>query len=139
MIDATDQNGAGAGDNPELLGLITLTGIPSGVELHYGASSYTSTGAAITIELSDAGNLISAPGTATLTMTTAEFEAIQVLPVAQDADDFTVTMSVTEYEVDDSWYSNYRSDRSDIYDNSSSRCLSCYGPCFSSDQCCRFL
>ena len=33
-------------------------------------------------------------------MTIAEFEAMTVLPVAQDADDFTVTMSVTEYEVD---------------------------------------
>ena len=55
----------------------------------------------MTIRLSDATNLIASPGAATLTMTTAaQFEALRVLPVAHSATNFTVTMSVTSYEVD---------------------------------------
>jgi VCBS repeat-containing protein len=100
VSDATDQNGAVAGDDPERLSLITLSGIPSGAQLLYGSSTYTSTGAAVTIFLSDAANQITNHGTATLTMTTAEFEALQVRPVADSAANFTVSMSVTEYEVD---------------------------------------
>ncbi len=100
VSDAADQNDAGTGDNPELLSLITLTGIPSGVVLDYGASPYTSDGSAITIDLSDGNHITGAVGD--ITMSTAQFEAMTVLPVAQDATDFTVTVSVTEYEVDDS-------------------------------------
>jgi large repetitive protein len=105
VTDATDQNGGAAGDNPERLSLITLTGIPNGVQLLDGdggdALLFTSTGAAITVLLSDAGNLVASPGAATLTMTTAQFEALKVNPVAHSATNFTVTMSVTEFEVDD--------------------------------------
>lgn len=105
VSDASDQNGALlAGDNPERLSLISLTGIPSGVRLldatNGDASLFTSTGGTITIRLSDAVNLISMPGAATLTMTTAQFVALKVMPVANSGTNFTVTMSVTEYEVD---------------------------------------
>lgn len=54
----------------------------------------------VTIQLSDAGNLVSSPGAAILTMTTAQFESLQIKPVANSGSNFTVTMSVTEYEVD---------------------------------------
>ncbi|MBU3014088.1 VCBS domain-containing protein, partial [Poseidonibacter lekithochrous] len=102
VTDVTDQNSSGtAGDNPELLGLITLSGIPSGVELQYGSSTYTSIGNAITIKLSNGSHVSDVSGEI-LEMTIAEFEALKVLPISQDANDFTVTMSVTEYEVDDS-------------------------------------
>lgn len=104
VLDATDQNGAQAGDNPERLSLISLTGIPSGVKLLDGSGTqlFTSTGGTIRIFLSDAGNQIASPGVATLTMTTAQFEALMVNPIAHRHTNFTVTMSVTEYEVNDS-------------------------------------
>ena len=105
VTDAVDQTGPAAGDNPERLGLISLTGIPRGAILQDGLGNnlYTipaSGSATVTIRLSDATNLIASPGAATLTMTTAQFEALRVLPVAHSATNFTVTMSVTSYEVD---------------------------------------
>ena len=104
--DTVDQNGPAAGDNPERLGLITLSGIPSGAQLLDGtngnAALFTSNGGAITVLLSDvpAAQMIANPGAATLTMTRTQFEAMRVLPAADNATNFTATMSVTEYEVD---------------------------------------
>jgi hypothetical protein len=95
-----------AGDNPERLGLITLNGIPAGAQLLDGTSGnallHLATGGAITILLSDATNLISSPGSATLTMTTAQFEALRLLPVADSGSNLNIGMSVTSYEVDNS-------------------------------------
>ena len=107
VTDAIDQNGiGGSGDNPEMLSLITLSGIPSGAKLldatNGDVTLFISTGGNITIRLSDASNLIASPGAATLTMTTAQFEALKVLPRADSGANFTVTMTVTEYEVDTS-------------------------------------
>jgi VCBS repeat-containing protein len=104
--DAIDQNGTSlAGDNPERLGLIELTGIRAGAQLLDGSNAdsllFTATGGTITILLSDATNLIANPGTATLTMTKAQFEALKLLPVANSAVNLTVTMKVTGYEVTD--------------------------------------
>ena len=107
VTDALDQNGSGSpGDNPERLSLITLNGVPSGAKLLDGTSGdavlFTSTGGNITIRLSDVTNLISSPGTATLTMTTAQFEALKFLPVANSGANIArVRMTVTEYEVTD--------------------------------------
>ena len=107
VTDAVDQNGAGnSGDNPERLSLITLSGIPSGAKLLDGtngdASLFISTGGNITILLSDVSNLIASPGSATLTMTTAQFEALKFLPVADSGTNVArIRMSVTEYEVTD--------------------------------------
>ncbi|MDN3526242.1 VCBS domain-containing protein [Halomonas sabkhae] len=105
-VDTDDQNGSGtAGDNPELLGEITLSGIPSGTELSAaeldgnGAISYTSDGSDITIVLSDGEHTASAAGD--LTMTTAQYEALQVNPIAQSHENFTIDLRVTSYEVDD--------------------------------------
>ncbi len=107
VVDDIDQNGIGtAGDNPERLGAITLTGVTSGAELIYGGNTYTSTGAPITIVLSDLdengdGTIDHINGvTGTLTMTKAEFESMQINPVPQSGDNLNITMKVTSYEVD---------------------------------------
>ncbi|MBR9927106.1 MAG: hypothetical protein GYB28_19220, partial [Gammaproteobacteria bacterium] len=102
-VDTTDQNGAGtAGDNPELLGEITLSGIPSGTELLDGSGNvlWASDGSDITIVLSDGDHTATATGD--LTMTKAQYEALQVNPIAQSHENFTVDVSVTSFEVDDS-------------------------------------
>ena len=105
VSDAIDQNGPGvSGDNAERLGLITLDGIPAGAQLLDGTNSnallHLAAGGAITILLSDATNLISSPGAATLTMTTAQFEALRLLPAANSGSNLSVSMSVTSFEVD---------------------------------------
>ncbi|WP_198361458.1 VCBS domain-containing protein [Halomonas sp. N3-2A] len=102
-VDTMDQNGAGtAGDNPELLSEITLSGIPSGTELLDGSGNmlWTSDGRDITIVLSDGDHIATATGD--LTMTKAQYEALQVNPLAQSHENFTVDVSVTSYEVDTS-------------------------------------
>ncbi|WP_232471531.1 DUF5801 repeats-in-toxin domain-containing protein [Halomonas sp. N3-2A] len=107
-VDTTDQNGATAGDNPELLGEITLSGIPEGTELLDGSGnvlwtsdgSNGSNGGSLTIVLSDGDHTATAAGD--LTMTTAQYQALQVNPLAQSHENFTVDVSVTSYEVDDS-------------------------------------
>jgi hypothetical protein len=62
---------------------------------------YTFTsGNAVSIVLTDGNHTASASGV--LQMTTAEFEALQVLPPAENAANFKVTVKVTSYEVDES-------------------------------------
>ncbi|NTW52297.1 MAG: hypothetical protein HGB22_06900, partial [Chlorobiaceae bacterium] len=104
VTDNNDENGSGSGtdDNPERLSVITLSGITSGSKLldKFGNTLWTSGGTDVTILLSDGQNIDGASGT--LTMTKAQFEDLRVLPPADNATNFTVTMSVTEYEVDDS-------------------------------------
>ncbi|HEY4547687.1 MAG TPA: Ig-like domain-containing protein [Pedomonas sp.] len=102
VVDATDRNGAGTpGDNPELLGAITLSGIPAGAQLldESGNVLFTSVGNAITIQLSDGDHI--AGLSPTLTLTKAQFEALQILPAAESHSNFTVTVRVTSYEVGD--------------------------------------
>jgi len=107
VTDRVDQNGAGEGDNPELLGPITLNGIPSGVQLLDGANGdavlFTSTGGPITIVLTDpdAGNGHYTGATGTLQLTKQQYEALKVLAAEHDADNFTVVVTVGSYEVDD--------------------------------------
>lgn len=107
VTDKIDHNGIGEGDNPELLGLITLSGIPDGVQLLDGDGKvlWTSTGenSPVTINLSDGhtdgnGHIAGAQGD--LTLTKAQFESLLVNPKAHDGDNFTVTVSVDSYEVD---------------------------------------
>ncbi|RDD30658.1 hypothetical protein CR161_08035 [Prosthecochloris sp. ZM] len=116
--DATDKNGLEDGDYPERLGLITLTGIPANAELLDGSQGNAVVlpqgqevheGSSITIYLSDLdengdstndhlSSLV--PGDADLVLTTEQFEALQVLPPPDSNENFTVTLSVEEYEVD---------------------------------------
>ncbi|MXP41917.1 tandem-95 repeat protein [Altererythrobacter soli] len=101
VTDAVDQNGAGAGDNPELLGAITLTGIPNDAQILDGSGNllFTSTGAPITIQLSDGPHIQGI--TSDLTMTAATYEGLRVLPPAESHANFMIAVSVTSYEVDD--------------------------------------
>ncbi|MDX2374279.1 VCBS domain-containing protein [Psychrobacter sp. PP-21] len=105
ISDDADLDGIGnATDNPERIGLITLTGIPDSATLNYGGNTYASTGADITILLSDYltnDQIINNAGTPTITMTSAEFEAMTLTPPTDDATNISFDMSVTEYEVDD--------------------------------------
>ncbi|WP_121628724.1 T1SS-143 repeat domain-containing protein [Poseidonibacter antarcticus] len=102
ITDTTDNNGAALGDNPELLGLVTLSGIPSGVELSYGGNTFTSTGGDITIKFTDNDTHLNGLSGETLSMSKDDFNLMEVRPSSQDAKDFKVTMKVTEYEVDES-------------------------------------
>lgn len=122
--DSVDQNDTEAGDFPERLGAITLSGIPEGAIVYKQDSS----GAVLTqIFTGSSGNdsftviLSDATGTdnqsihyngahGDVELTAEEFEGLQILPPPDDADDFgggpsqdnfTVTMRVTEYEVDE--------------------------------------
>ena len=103
VIDAIDQNG-NTGDSPERLGVISLSGIPAGAALLSGndATLFTSNGGNISIWLSDVNHPTdeTKPANA-LEMTSAQFEALKVLPPAESHANFTVTVSVTSYEVDD--------------------------------------
>ncbi len=107
--DDSDQNTAGAaGDNPERLGPITLSGFPAGAQLLDGTTSdsflhtFDGTGS-VTIIIS---NNVDGPhingATGTLTLTTAQYEALKVLPPAENHVNFTVDVSVTSYEVGES-------------------------------------
>src|SRR5690606_7736713 len=103
--DTVDHNGAtGDGDRPELLGPITLNGIPAGAQLldADGKLLHTATGDPITIVLSnpDAGNEHIAGATGTLHLTKEQFESLKINPVAHDGNNITVTVSVDSYEVD---------------------------------------
>lgn len=104
VTDNIDHNGAGQGDNPELLGPITLTGIPAGVQLldSEGNVLFTSDGGPITIVLSNPadGNGHISGATGTLTLTKEQFESLKVQPKAHDGNNFTVKVSVDSYEVD---------------------------------------
>ncbi|TBU96311.1 hypothetical protein DNK44_03920, partial [Pseudomonas dryadis] len=105
VTDALDQNAAADGDNPERLGLITLSGIPAGALLSAAADgasaaiSHSATGAPITIVLSDGQHIADLSGQ-TLTMTTAQYQALMLLPPAESHANFTVGIEVTSYEVD---------------------------------------
>ncbi|MCG6651856.1 hypothetical protein GHT87_15670, partial [Acinetobacter baumannii] len=106
VIDAIDQNGnTTTGDSPERLGVISLSGIPAGAALLSGtdATLFTSNGGNISIWLTDVNHPTdeTKPANA-LEMTSAEFEALKVLPPAESHANFTVTVSVTSYEVNDS-------------------------------------
>nr|WP_320135597.1 Ig-like domain-containing protein [uncultured Amphritea sp.] len=113
--DVSDANGitdAGdastSGDNPELLGLITLSGVPDGAVLSSAidganpAINHAADGGDITVYISDGTHIDGVATGADITLTTAQFEALQVLPSANSDSNFTVTASVTSYEVDDS-------------------------------------
>jgi hypothetical protein len=103
--DATDQS-AGAGDNPERLGAIKLSGFPDGAKLLDAAGNvvYEFVGGktSITIKLTDGNHTTDGTSNAMREMTRAEFEALKVLPPAESGKNFTVKVEVTSYEVDES-------------------------------------
>ncbi|MDX3773509.1 retention module-containing protein [Chromatiaceae bacterium AAb-1] len=100
VTDNIDKNGTADGDNPELLGLIILAGIPAGVQLHYGDNIFIASGRPLIIKLTDVSNQLPVLGPYDIGMTTAQFEALKILPDTDSHQDFKVTMKVTSYEVD---------------------------------------
>ena len=107
--DNVDQNGPGVnGDNPELLGAITLSGILQ-LELNFLMERilmpllWTSSGGSVTIVLTDQTDYHINGASGTLYMTKAQYEALQVLPPADSGVNFSVTVSVTSYEVEQFW------------------------------------
>ncbi|WP_320159126.1 VCBS domain-containing protein [Psychrobacter sp. NG27] len=103
-----DING-GSVDRSERFGAITLSGLPEGAQLFYIDGSGTQqiiiarTGddGKVTIKLTDGTHIADSEFTADVEMTSAQFESLIVSHLEQDATNFTVTMSVTEYEVDE--------------------------------------
>ena len=108
ITDDTDLDGASNdSDNPERIGLITLTGIPDGAKLNYGGinstdNSIDANGNPITIFLTDSDIFLNGitAADADYSMTVAEFEAMTLTPPKDDATNISFEMSVTEYEVD---------------------------------------
>ena len=106
VTDASDLNGVDAGDNPELLSVITLSGIPDGATLLQADGTtvwheFDSTdGGSITITLNDGSHKPGPNGA--LTMSSAEFAGLKILPPAESHENFTVEGAVTSYEVDNS-------------------------------------
>ncbi|WP_306169368.1 immunoglobulin-like domain-containing protein [Halomonas sp. MMSF_3323] len=101
--DTTDQNMGAAGDNPELLGAITVSGLPSGAKLLKADGSVIDTKgkSTLTIKLSDGSHLSTLDdGDVDLVMTRAEFEGLKVAPKAQDGSNFSLSIQVSSYEVD---------------------------------------
>jgi len=107
ITDETDLNGAAiAGDDSERFGLITLGGIPEGAQLLKSDGTVLFTGTAtdndVTIRLTDGLYMNAIPVAELMTLNTTDFNALKILPPPDSNVNFTVTMSVTEYEVDGS-------------------------------------
>ncbi len=98
-------DGTGTGNNTvtERIGLITLTGLPAGAILSGSGTGlpFNVGTAPVTVLISDVPTLASAT-TADLTLTTAEYEALNVQPPLHTSEEFTVTATVSSFEVDGS-------------------------------------
>ncbi len=93
----TDTNGP----RTERIGPITLSGFPEGAELLDGSGNVLAIADAlgeITVIINDVATLSGV--SADRSMSSAEFEALQVRPPAHRHENFTVEMEVTSYEVD---------------------------------------
>ncbi|RUM56263.1 MAG: hypothetical protein DSY85_03240, partial [Marinomonas sp.] len=111
--DATDQTADNSeNDEPERFGLITLSGIPDGViiEKADGTDLLNGTASAgnsikIYIDPSEDGqsefHYSGIDTTDAITLSKTEFKALKFIHVEDDASDFTITQSVTAYEVND--------------------------------------
>ncbi|QAB15739.1 Calx-beta domain-containing protein [Hydrogenovibrio thermophilus] len=101
VSDDTDLS-TGAEDYAEKLGPITLSGLPDGAVIMSatGVVLFTSSGESdeFTIELTDGEHISTV--SADVSMSSTDFEGLKVQAPANSGDNFDVTMSVTEYEVD---------------------------------------
>ncbi|WP_417588863.1 VCBS domain-containing protein [Pararhodobacter oceanensis] len=99
---AITDNGTGTGNNAiaERIGVITLSGLPEGAILSWGGGSHTvDVSGSVTIDLNDP-DLSEVNASGDLTMSSAQFEAMTVLPPEHASENFEVTYSVSSYEVD---------------------------------------
>ncbi|MAW91609.1 MAG: hypothetical protein CL574_11065 [Altererythrobacter sp.] len=97
------------GDNAERLGAITLriTGAgATGVTLVTGSTILTPVSGSVRIVLTDRDNVTSVPApdnaNGVYYLTTAQYQALQANPGAENGNNFTVRVSATSYEVDES-------------------------------------
>ncbi|PRY93414.1 T1SS-143 domain-containing protein [Hasllibacter halocynthiae] len=95
-------DGTGAGNDPtsERIGPITLSGLPAGAKLLDGAGDALLTVGAdpVAILITDVASVAGATGD--LALTSAAYEALQVLPPRNASGDFAVQADVTSFEVD---------------------------------------
>ena len=112
VVDNVDRNRDEAGDHAERLGPISVRGIPPGAALlvtdgEGNVHRIDSSGEPIAIYLTDGAlhNALHLEGIASaqgiVGMTKEQFESLQILPPPESGKNFTVTMSVTSYEVND--------------------------------------
>ncbi|MDJ1009592.1 MAG: DUF5801 repeats-in-toxin domain-containing protein, partial [Paracoccaceae bacterium] len=95
-----DASGAGNNTTSERIGPVTLTGLPEGAVLQDadGNALFTVGTDPVQIVISDVDTVDGATGD--LTLSSAAYEALQVLPPPDASDNFTVTASATSFEVD---------------------------------------
>ncbi|WP_204902202.1 VCBS domain-containing protein [Psychrobacter sanguinis] len=104
-----DLENGGSVDRSERLGAITLSGIPDRAELFYMDSdntkqvvyAVTDTAGSVTITLTDGVHILDSEMSFDKEMTTEQFESLQIAAPANSGTNFDVSMSVTEYEVDE--------------------------------------
>ena len=95
-----DGTGAGNDATSERIGVVTLTGLPEGAALLDGAGLPLLTVGTdpVRVVISDVATVNGTSGD--LTLTAAQYAALQVRPPEDDAGNFTVTASATSFEVD---------------------------------------
>ena len=99
--------GVANGDYPERLGEITLTfdgAGAAGATLVTGSTVLTPVGGVVTIVLTDVGHATTVPAEDVANgiyyLTSAQYEALEVVPPAESGMNFDITVEVTSYEVD---------------------------------------
>lgn len=110
ITDDQDLNGtAAAGDHPERLGYITISGIPAGAVIYYNEDQVLA--ATDKIVIVNDGNLdtalhytgLSTTDAGVVRLTREQFEALTIKPPAESGTNLTgIKLSVTSYETDDS-------------------------------------
>jgi len=103
--DIVDQT-VGNNDHGERIGLITISGIPTGAVLKNGGTTLTPTAGAVTVYVDNGGldtnhhytglNIAGA-----VALTQAQFEGLTITPKTDSAANFTLVLTTTEYEVFD--------------------------------------
>lgn len=108
ITDDQDLNGtAAAGDHPERLGYITISGIPAGAVIYNGDQVLDATDKIVIV---NGGNLdtalhytgLSTTDAGVVQLTRKQFEALTIKPPAESGTNLTgIKLSVTSFEVDD--------------------------------------
>lgn len=108
ITDDQDLNGtAAAGDHPERLGYITISGIPAGAVIYNGDQVLDATDKIVIVNGSNLDTALHYTGLSTtdagvVRLTREQFEALTITPPAESGTNLTgIKLSVTSFEVDD--------------------------------------